>query len=142
MLLKIPEIKSVEIEEKDVKISYYKDSGAGGQHRNKTMSCARIQYREHIVTCCQERDQRRNKKLAMEQLKEKVQIEYENQEKVKINEMISQQYQNGGNRGSSDRNYDFKRNTVYQDGRQYSLKKVMKGDLSEIYSDILGTTKE
>ena len=57
---------------KDFVIEPFKGSGAGGQHRNKTMSCIRIRHiesgAEAIAT--ENREQGRNKKLAFKRITE------------------------------------------------------------------------
>lgn len=58
------------VTKKDLIIEPYKGSGAGGQHRNKTMSCCRIKHPESDVTvqACDERDFHRNRKTAFKRL--------------------------------------------------------------------------
>lgn len=133
LLLKIPEVKPVEINEKEVKITFYKDSGAGGQHRNKTMSGVRLQYQGETIECCDERDQRRNKAIAFDRLRERLEEREDKKNRISIQSEINEQNWNKGSRGSCNRNYDFKCGLAYQDGQNYKLKKIMKGDLSEIY---------
>lgn len=133
LLLKVSEVKEVEIIESDVKISYYKDSGAGGQHRNKTMSGVRLQYQGEIVECCDERDQRRNKAIAYERLRERLEEHNQRKAKIQLQSEIEEQNWNKGSRGSCNRNYDFKCGLAHQDGKSYKLKQIMKGDLSAIY---------
>lgn len=81
------------IDKKNVVMSYYRDSGAGGQHRNKTMSGVRLQYEGELVECCEGRSQHKNKELAFKRLEErlknkqiKVQQEKELQEEQSQNE--------------------------------------------------------
>ena len=62
------------VTKKDLRIDYYRGSGAGGQHKNKTDSACRI---THIPTgtvtqCEEQRKQHQNKKVAFMRLVNKL----------------------------------------------------------------------
>lgn len=130
VLIENKEDKVITIEPSDVRITYYKDSGNGGQHRNKTLSGVRLQYRDLKIECCDTRDQRKNKEIAFERLREKIK-ETESRRLVQDNlEEQRKQNQNLGKRGNYHRNYNYKRNSVEtDDGNTFQLDRFLKGEM-------------
>ena len=104
----MPDIKdniSIEINEDDLKYDYYRASGAGGQHVNKTSSAVRITHipTNTIVACQEERSQLLNKNRAMQMLKAKLYLLKEKEQTEKLSDIRGEVKENAF--GSQIRSY-------------------------------------
>lgn len=129
----LPDDIDIEVRDDDLKLDFFRSSGAGGQHVNKTSSAVRITHiPSGIVVACQiERSQHANREVALKMLKAKL---YEQQEEEKMKHIKSiQGDQKNISWGSQIRSYVFCPYTMVKDlrtGEQTSdVKKVMDGDL-------------
>ncbi len=132
----MPEIDDtveVEISPDDLKIDYYRSSGAGGQKVNKTSSAVRITHIPTGIVCaCQvERSQHQNREVAMKMLKSKL-IEIKEREHLdKIDDIKGEQREIAW--GSQIRSYVFMPYTLAKDHRtgyeQGNIQAVMDGDI-------------
>jgi peptide chain release factor 2 len=84
----------IEIDEKDIRIDFYRASGAGGQHVNKTSSAVRITHAKTgiVVQCQNDRSQHKNKAEAMKMLKARLYM----LEKQKRDDELNELYGNKG----------------------------------------------
>ena len=123
----------VEINPDDLKIDYYRSSGAGGQKVNKTSSAVRITHIPTGIVCaCQvERSQHQNREVAMKMLKSKL-IEIKEREHLdKIDDIKGEQREIAW--GSQIRSYVFMPYTLAKDHRtgfeSGNINAVMDGDI-------------
>ena len=95
----------IEVKDEDLKIDYYRASGAGGQHINKTSSAVRITHIPTgiVVSCQEQRSQFQNRDRAMQMLKAKLFIIKQQQNVSKINDIRGEVKENAF--GSQIRSY-------------------------------------
>lgn len=137
----LPTDINVEIKEDDLKLDFFRSSGAGGQHVNKTSSAVRITHiPTGIVVSCQiERSQHQNREVALGMLKAKL---YELEQEAKKKEIKNIQ---GDQRviawGSQIRSYVFCPYTLVKDLRTghstSDVQKVMDGGLEPFIKSYL-----
>ena len=75
--------------------TFYRSSGAGGQHRNKTETGVRLQHPSGvIVTCAKQRHKRQNQLEAWAELKRRLQVTAESEAHLETNELRVSQIEN------------------------------------------------
>ncbi len=137
----LPADADIKIKDDDLKLDFFRSSGAGGQHVNKTSSAVRITHiPTGLVVACQiERSQHQNREVALGMLKAKL-FELQQQEKQKEIRNIQGDQKNIA-WGSQIRSYVFCPYTLVKDlrsGEQTSdVRKVMDGDLEPFIKSYL-----
>lgn len=144
----MPEIDNtveVNINMDDVRVDYYRASGAGGQHVNKTSSAVRMTHLPTgiIVQCQNERSQLQNKERCLQLLRAKL-FEYEKAiQDQKISDLAGD-YQ-AIEWGSQIRSYVFQPYTLVKDHRTGAetgnIQAVMDGDLDLFVESYLRSLK-
>lgn len=133
VLPELDEDIQVEIDDDDLRIDYYRASGAGGQHVNKTSSAVRITHLPtNIVVACQnERSQLQNREVAMQMLKAKLYTLAKEKQLEKVDDLKGEQKDIAW--GNQIRNYVFCPYTLVKDNRTDvqvgDINAVMDGDL-------------
>ena len=131
----MPEIDDaveVAIDMDDVRVDYYRASGAGGQHINKTSSAVRMTHEPTgiVVQCQNERSQLQNKEQCLKMLRAKLfELEQEKKEELARLEGVQQKIE----WGSQIRSYVFQPYTMVKDVRTNAetgnVQAVMDGEI-------------
>jgi peptide chain release factor 1 len=136
ILLEPLDNEKVLIDEKDLKIDTYRSSGAGGQHVNTTDSAVRITHLPTgmVVTCQDERSQRKNREKAMRLLRAMIADALRRKSEQEMSQLRATQV-GSGDRSERIRTYNFPQNRI-TDHRinltLYQLDRIMEGDLDAI----------
>lgn len=128
VLPQLDEDIEVDINEEDLRIDYYRASGAGGQHVNKTSSAVRITHlpTNIVVSCQNERSQLHNREAAMQMLKSKLYTLAKSKHLEKIEDLKGDQKDIAW--GSQIRSYVFAPYTLVKDNRT----DVQTADIDEV----------
>lgn len=144
----MPEISDdveVDLNMADVRVDYYRSSGAGGQHINKTSSAVRMTHiPTGIVAACQnERSQFQNKEQCLRLLRAKL-YELELKKREQMAKDIEGEQQ-AIEWGSQIRSYVFQPYTLVKDNRTGietgNIQGVMDGDLNPFIEGFLKQNK-
>ena len=145
----MPEIDNtveVKLNMDEVRVDYYRASGAGGQHVNKTSSAVRMTHLPTgiVVQCQNERSQLQNKERCLALLRAKL-FEYEKAIQDKKISDLAGEYQ-AIEWGSQIRSYVFQPYTMVKDHRTGAetgnIQAVMDGDLDVFVESYLRSQKK
>lgn len=134
--MNIPSPVEVRINDRDLRWSFSRGSGPGGQHRNKTDSAVRLEHIPTgiIVTCENERSQYLNKQLALEQLRARIKSGL-------LDEIASERVEERKRQVGTGMRAD-KRRTIrvrddsvkdHESGKQIDIKSYLRGDLRRLH---------
>ena len=125
--------KNVIIQNKDLKWDFFKSTGPGGQHKNKTLSAARLTHipTRNIIIASKERSQHDNKTQALKQLEIELEKQQNNKELIKKSEVWNNKINPKDELITFYFNHNFVINNITQ-MKSLELKKVLNGDLDLI----------
>lgn len=124
-VLPLPQDREVFIDPKDIRVDYFRGQGAGGQHRNKTDSAARVTHLPTgIMAVCQdERSQGVNRERAM--MVVRARLWEVQQQKQAANRDAKRRDQIGlADRSEKMRTYDVPEDTVFDHRTGKSVRRV------------------
>lgn len=127
----VAEKELINIEEKDLNWNFFKSTGPGGQHKNKTFSAVRLTHIPTgvVVISANERSQFDNKKQAIKQLE----IELEKLQNSNSNKKQQDFWSKEVAPKDSDITFYFNHNFVVNENKQiktHKLKEVLNGDIN------------
>lgn len=132
-LSKVSEKSQINIVDSDLRWDFFKSTGPGGQHKNKTLTAVRLVHIPTglVVTSGNERSQLENKKIALEQLK----VELDKKEDKEIGEAQKDKWQNSIAPKDANISFYFNHNFVVNEitgKKSHQLKKILNGELEDL----------
>lgn len=127
---------AIEIDLSDITVTTTKDSGPGGQHRNKTESAVIIKdNRTGITAKSAKKSQHHNRKVARQTLIERI-TELETAKQKSEQDILRSLQVGSGMRGDKVRTYNAKDDRVKSNitGKQSTLRKIVEGNLTLVWS--------
>jgi peptide chain release factor 1 len=139
----LPEAEEIEVEidPEDLRIDYYRSSGPGGQHVNKTDSAVRITHIPTglVVSCQDEKSQHKNKAKAMKILRSRL-LEQMTAEQDAERSQARKSMVKSGERSEKIRTYNFYERRVSEHRINLTLHQldaIMDGDLDPIINELI-----
>ncbi|MBI5524408.1 MAG: peptide chain release factor 1 [Desulfarculus sp.] len=139
----LPEADEVEVDirPEDLRVDFYRSTGAGGQHVNTTDSAVRLTHLPSgvVVTCQDERSQHKNRAKAMKVLASRL-LDAKIQAQQAAEAASRKSQVGSGDRSERIRTYNYPQGRV-SDHRigltLYKLEYIMEGDLSELIPPLI-----
>ena len=131
----------IEINDDDLRIDFYRASGAGGQHVNKTSSAVRITHLPSgiVVQCQNERSQHKNRSQAMKVLKSRLYIHEQKKRDAEVAKLYGEKGEIAW--GSQIRSYVMQPYQMVKDHRTDfqvgNIEAVLNGDLDRFIESYL-----
>lgn len=140
-VLSLPDPEEVSIDPKDLEIDYYRSSGAGGQHVNKTSSAVRITHLPSgiIVASQDQRSQHQNRDKCMQVLMAKL-VELEESKRTTGLAADRKLQVGSGDRSEKIRTYNFPQNRVtdHRINRSiHDIPGIMAGNLGDLIMELM-----
>ena len=140
-----PEAVDIVVRDEDLRIDTMRSSGPGGQSVNKTSSAVRITHlpTDTVVVCQDEKSQHKNKAKALRILRSRL---YEAERKKIHDERAELRRSQVGTGDRSDRvrTYNYPQNRVsdHRLGENYSLEKIVAGQLTPVFEALVEHDRE
>jgi len=121
-----------EIAKSDVREEFYKSSGAGGQHRNKTMSAVKLTHIPTGITAisADERSQHQNREIAWKRLVERVTSDHDGNHRAEGASAKAEQFK----LDDAWAWVDYADEVRAPSGKRMSMKRALKGELRKVLS--------
>lgn len=143
----MPEAEEVDIElrPEDLEITAMRSGGPGGQSVNKTESAVRVVHKPTgmMVKCQEDKSQLRNRDKALALLRARL-YEMERQKREAARQDMRRTQVGSGDRSERIRTYNWPQNRVtdHRINENFSLQKVMEGNLEVVIEALLAADRE